>query len=290
MATITHSRKESVSVPRIVLALLKWGFLLAVAIFMLYPILYAVLGSFKTNQELTSSTALLPQVWQWDNFSTALSLGNFGRYIGNTLFLCFFVVTGSLITSSLTAYCISRHEFPGRRFLVGLYTAMMFISIGPVMLRPVYDMAVSIGANKSLWPVVFILIGGQSINIFILHAHMRSIPRELDEAAAIDGASFFRIYWRIVMPLSIPALGVVALFQFRLAWNEYLWPLVFTLTNPNLRPLSVGIAALRYNDTAATQWNLMLTGATLSIVPLLVVYVVANRAFISGQTAGSLKG
>ena len=286
----TENRLPSVILTSTAVTILKWAFLLAVAVFMLYPVLYAVLGSFKTNQELTTSTALFPKVWQWDNFTTALSLGNFGRYIGNSLFLCFFVVTGSLITSSLTAYCIARKEFPGRRFLIGLYTAMMFISIGPVMLRPVYDMAVSVGANKSLWPVVFILIGGQSINIFILQAYMRSIPRELDEAAAMDGASFFRIYWRIIIPLSTPALGVVALFQFRLAWNEYLWPLVFTLTNPDLRPLSVGIAALKYNDTAATQWNLMLTGATISILPMLVVYFFTNRAFIAGQMNGALKG
>jgi ABC-type glycerol-3-phosphate transport system permease component len=270
--------------------ILKWIFLIAVAIFMLYPILYAVLGSFKSNQELTTSTALLPTVWHWDNLTTALSLGNFGRYIGNTLFLCFFVVVGSLITSSLTAYCVARHTFPGRRMIVGLYTAMMFISIGPVMLRPVYDLSVTLGLNKTLWPVVFILIGGQSINIFILQSYMRSIPRELDEAAAIDGAGFFLIYWRIILPLATPALAVVALFQFRLAWNEYLWPLVFTLTNPDLRPLSVAIAALRYNDTAATQWNLMLMGASISIVPLLIVYIFTNRAFIYGQMSGALKG
>jgi ABC-type glycerol-3-phosphate transport system permease component len=269
---------------------LKYAFLILVAIVLLYPILYAVLGSFKSNQELTTSTALFPTVWHWENLTTALNLGNFGHYIGNTIFLCFFVVVGSLLTSSLTAYCIARQQFPGRRFLIGLYTAMMFISIGPVMLRPVYDLSVNLGLNRSLWPVVFILIGGQSINIFILQAYMRSIPHELDEAAAIDGAGFFLIYWRIILPLCTPGLAVVALFQFRLAWNEYLWPLVFTLTNPDLRPLSVAIASLRYNDTAATQWNLMLMGAAISIVPLLVVYMFTNHAFISGQMSGALKG
>jgi raffinose/stachyose/melibiose transport system permease protein len=290
MTTVNNKLTQFNNFDRTVITILKWVFLLAVAAFMLYPILYAVLGSFKTNQELTSSASLLPNEWQWNNFTTALNIANFGRYFGNSLFLCFFVVVGSLLTSSLSAYCIARHEFPGRRLLTILYTAMMFISIGPVMLRPVYDLAVVTGTNKSLWPVVFILIGGQSVNIFILQAYMRGIPRELDEAAMIDGASIFTLYWRIIMPLSTPALGVVALFQFRLAWNEYLWPLVFTLTNPALRPLSVGIAALRYNDTAATQWNLMLTGATISIIPMLIVYLLTNRAFISGQMQGALKG
>ena len=119
---------------------------------------------------------------------------------------------------------------------------------------------------------------------------MRTIPREIDEAAMMDGASFFRIYWQVILPLCRTALGVVALFEFRHTWNEYLLPLVFTLHNPRLRPLSVGVAALRYDDTAATQWNLMLTGAAISIIPLLVVYFFTNKTFISGLSSGALKG
>lgn len=270
---------------------LKWSFLLAVAVVLLFPVAYAVLGSFKSNQELTTGGTILPKEWRFENYVEAWNIANFGKYIWNSLFLCFWQVWGSLFIGSMTAYCIARREFPGRKLLVGAYTALMFISIGPLTLRPLYEMAVNLQVNNSLWPVVIILIGGQqAVNIFILSAYIKTIPRELDEAAALDGAGFFRIYWQIVMPLAKPALGVVALFEFRHTWNEYLYPLVFTLNNPDLRPLSVGVAALRYNDTAATQWNLMLTGAAISIIPLLIVYFFTNKAFISGLSSGALKG
>jgi raffinose/stachyose/melibiose transport system permease protein len=270
--------------------LLKWVFLLVVAVIMIFPVAYAVLGAFKSNQELTSGISILPKEWRFDNFSEAWNIANFGKYIWNTLFLCFWVVFGALVTASMTAYCINRRQFLGRKLLIVAYTAMMFISVGPLTLRPLYELAVNLGINNSLVPVVLILIGGQGVNIFILNGYMKTIPRELDEAAAIDGAGFFRIYWQIILPLARPALAVVALFEFRHTWTEYLYPLVFTLTNPDLRPLSVGVAALRYNDTAATQWNLMLTGAAISIIPILIVYFFTNKSFISGLSSGALKG
>lgn len=289
---LNKSRQQSL--PALLLpifyAILKWTFLMAIALVMLFPVAYAVLGAFKSNQELTTGGSILPKEWRFDNFSEAWNIANFGRYIWNTLFLCFWVVLGALVTASMTAYCINRRQFPGRGLLIVAYTALMFISVGPLTLRPLYELAVNLGVNNSLVPVALILIGGQGVNIFILNGYMKTIPRELDEAAAIDGAGFFRIYWQIILPLTRPALGVVALFEFRHAWNEYLYALVFTLTNPDLRPLSVGVAALRYNDTAATQWNLMLTGAAISIVPLLIVYFFTNKSFISGLSSGALKG
>lgn len=159
-----------------------------------------------------------------------------------------------------------------------------------------------LGVGYAMFTVIVVAVWGAIGNYMVIFlAGLQTIPTELYEAAALDGADkgqqFLYItipqlgpVTQIVLPLSTPALGVVTLFEFRHAWNEYLWPLVFTLTNPDLRPLSVGIAALRYNDTAATQWNLMLTGATISIVPLLIIYLFANRAFIGGQITGALKG
>jgi multiple sugar transport system permease protein len=269
---------------------LKWLFLVTVALVMIFPVAYAIVGSFKSNQELTTGGTLLPAQWNFDNYVQAWNIANFGQALGNSLFICVWAVLGGLFTATMAAYCLARREFPGRKLLLGLYTALLFISIGPLNLRPLYELAVTFGVNNSLWPVIFILIGGQTVNIFILQAYIKTIPRELDEAATMDGAGFFRIYWQIVMPLCKPALGVVALFEFRQAWNEYLFPLVFTLNNPSLRPLSVAVTSLRYNDTAATQWNLMLTGAAISIVPLLLVYVFTSRAFISGLTSGAVKG
>jgi raffinose/stachyose/melibiose transport system permease protein len=294
MATITGNRlrftPQNTKLRRLATSSFKWIFLVVLAALTIYPVAYAVLGSFKTNQELTLGGGLLPREWRFENYAEAWNIANFGRYIWNSLFICFWVVLGALITASMTAYCITRRDFPGRTLLVVTYTALMFVSIGPLTLRPIFELSVGLGINNSLLPVILMIIGGQAVNIFILQAYIKTIPRELDEAAAIDGASFFRIYWQIVLPLAKPALGVVALFEFRHAWNDYLNALVFTLNNHDLRPLSVGVAALRYNDTAATQWNLMLTGAAISIIPMLIVYFFTNKAFISGLASGALKG
>lgn len=278
------------SASKLMLLILKWLFLLIVAAIVIFPVAYALLGSLKSNQELTLGGTILPREWRFDNYVTAWNIANFGKYISNSLFLCFWVVLGAMFTASMTAYCIARRQFPGRNLLIGTYTAMMFISLGPLTLRPLYQLAVDTGTNNSLWPLIIIMIGGQGVNIFILQAYIKTIPRELDEAAAIDGAGFFRIYWQIVIPLAKPALGVVGLFEFRHTWNEYLLPMVFTINTPDLRPLSVGIVALRYDDSAATQWNLMLTGAAISIIPLLIVYAFTNRTFIAGLSSGALKG
>lgn len=118
---------------------------------------------------------------------------------------------------------------------------------------------------------------------------MKGIPRELDEAARIDGSSLSRTFWTIILPLLGPGLGVGALFTFRGAWNEYLLPLVFTMTKPELQTLTVGLANLKYGISAASQTHYMMAGACLSILPILVAYVFANKSFMQ-MTAGSLKG
>src|SRR5690554_6074643 len=148
---------------------------------------------------------------------------------------------------------------------------------------------VKIHLNTSLWGVVLILISAHATTFFILMGFFKAIPRELDEAAMIDGASFFGIYWRIILPLLAPGLGVTALFAFRTGWNEYILPLVFTMNNVPLQTLTVGLTSLRYGNSAAMQIHLMMAGACLSMLPILVVYLFANKAFMQ-VTAGSLKG
>ena len=126
-------------------------------------------------------------------------------------------------------------------------------------------------------------------HIFMLLGFFKAIPRELDEAAMVDGSGFVRTFFRIILPLLTPGLGVAGLFAFRHAWNEYILPLVFTMTNPQLQTLTVGLANLRYGSSAAMQIHLMMAGACLSILPMLLAYIVANKSFIQ-VTAGSVKG
>lgn len=269
--------------------LIKWLFLLIIAIFTIFPILMAILGSFKTNAELTTGATLLPSVWKFSNYATAWKQANFAQFTWNSLFLSIVVTIGTLLIASMSAYAVDRTSFHGKRLYITLQASTMFISIGAVVLRPQFDLMVKLGLNKSLWGVILILISAHAAVYFMLIGFFKAIPKDLDEAAYIDGCNFYTVYWRIVLPLLSPALGVTALFTFRGAWNEYILPLVFTMTNPKLQTLTVGLANLRYGIGAASESHLMMAGACLSFLPILVVYFIANKSFIQ-VTAGSVKG
>ena len=138
--------------------------------------------------------------------------------------------------------------------------------------------------------LALLLTGGQAANIFMVSGFVRSVPKELDEAATIDGAGTFRIFWQIIVPAIKPILGVIALFAFRTAWNEFVTAQVFTMSNPGLKTLSVAVANLRYSANAAAEWHIMTAGASIALIPILIVYLLANRQFITGLTAGAVKG
>lgn len=271
--------------PRILL----WLFLLMIAVFALFPIILAVFGSLKTNLELSTGTTLLPKEWKFDNYLQAWNSANFARFTWNSLYVSLFTTVGTLLVGTMAAYAVARVNFIGRKLYVFIQSATLFISIGAVVLRPQYDLMVALGLQRTLWAVIIILISAHATTFFMLIGFVRAIPRELDEAAFIDGCNFNSVYFRVILPLLSPALGVTALWTFRGAWNEYILPLVFTMTQPALQTLTVGLANLKYGVGDATQPQLMLAGACLSMLPILVVYIFANKSFMQ-MTAGSVKG
>lgn len=266
-----------------------WCFLLAIAFFTLFPVVITLLGSFKTNLELTAGATILPKEWQFANYAEAWRQGGFSTYTWNSLFVSSAATIGTLLVASMAGYVVDRRDFFGKRFFVVLQASTMFISIGAVVLRPQFELMVKLHLHTTLWGVVLILISAHATTFFILLGFFKAIPRDIDEAATLDGCSFFGIYWRIVLPLLLPGLGVSGLFAFRNAWNEYILPLVFTMNMPELQTLTVGLTSMRYTNSAAAQTHLMMAGACLSMLPLLVVYLFANRTFMQ-VTAGSVKG
>lgn len=267
-------------------------FLGTLTIFTIYPILYVVFGSFKTNQELVlGGLKLLPEKFSIANYAEAWHLANFARYTLNSIFLSVFVMAGTLIASSMAGYCFARKKFVGKEFFYGLLIMFMFVNIGSVSLRPLFELAVKTNLHTSLWGVIIIAIGtGQATYIFLVRGYMNTVPRELDEAATIDGCGFFQIYWRIIMPVLKPVLATIALLSFRGAWNEFILPQIFTMTQPDMRPLTVGVVSLRMVSDGAAAWNIMFAGSTMSIVPIVVLYMFSSKYFMSGLTVGAVKG
>ena len=273
-----------------VAAAVKWVFLIAMCVFTLYPVCYAVIGSFKTNAELTRGNSLFPEAWHYENYLYAFEKLDFGLYTLNSVVLALLTVVLSVVTASMAGYVIGRREFIGKKLLSALYLGSMFISVGSVALYPLYKLLNSWGLTSNLMGLALILTGGQVSNIFLIAGFARSVPKELDDAATIDGAGVFRIYWQIIVPMIRPILGIVALFSFRTAWNEFITAQVFTMSNPNLKTLSVAVANLRYSSNAAAEWHIMAAGASIALIPILIVYLLANKQFIAGITAGAVKG
>ena len=270
--------------------ILKWLFVGLMCIFTLYPVIYTLLGSFKTNAELTLGGSIFPKQWQFSNYTYAFQQLNFGRYTFNSLMLAVLTVTFTVVTASMAAYVIARRDFPGKKILTTCYLLSMFISVGSVALYPEYKLLSALGLTGNMSGLALLLTGGQAANIFLVSGFVRGVPKELDEAAIIDGAGTFRIFWQIIVPAIMPILGVIALFAFRTAWNEFVNVQVFTMANPGLRTLSVAVANLRYSTNAAAEWHIMTAGASIALIPMLIVYLLANRQFITGLTAGAVKG
>lgn len=270
--------------------ILKFVFVAAMCVFTLYPVIYTLLGSFKTNAELTLGGSFLPKQWQFSNYVYAFQKLNFGQYTVNSIVLALLTVVFTLITASMAAFVIARREFPGKKILTTAYLLSMFISVGSVTLYPLYNLLHKLGLTNSMVGLALLLTGGQAANIFMVSGFVRSVPKELDEAAYIDGAGTFRVFLTIILPAIKPILGVIALFAFRTAWNEFVTAQVFTMSNPNLKTLSVAVANLRYSANAAAEWHIMTAGASIALIPILIVYLLANRQFITGLTAGAVKG
>lgn len=281
--------QQSLVIRRKLADMCQWLFLLITAALLLFPVAITLLDSFKTNAEITGGGTLLPTTWHFANYVEAWQKGSFSTFSMNSLFLGLTVTIGTLIIASTAAYAVDRREFLLKKVYIAVQASTLFISIGAVVLRPQFDLMVQLHLQKSLWGVIIILISAHASIFFILIGFFKGIPRELDEAALIDGCNFYSIYWRIILPLLRPGLGVAALFTFKAAWNEYILPFVFTLSSPKLQPLTVGLANLRYGSGGAAQNHLIMAGACLSILPILIVYIFANKSFMQ-VTAGSVKG
>ena len=271
---------------------LIWVFMLFMAVLMIFPVLYIVFGSFKGNSELlVGGTNILPKKWVFSNYSNAWKQANFARYTINSIFLALGVMIVSLLNSTMAGYVFSRRKFMGKEILYGIFVMFMFINVGSVSLRPLFELSVKLHMNKSLISVILISAGGgQATYLFLSRGFVNALPMELDEAAKIDGCTFFQIYRLVILPLLKPVMATIALLSFRQGWNEYILPLVFTMTNENLRPLTVGVNMLKNAGDGAAAWDIMFAGASIAIIPMLVIYCIFSRNFMSGMTAGAVKG
>lgn len=272
---------------------ITYVFLIIIFLITVFPLIDIIFASLKTNQEiLTDGIYILPHRLMFENYRQAWTLANFKQFTWNSIYMTVFIIIGTLISSTMCAYLFSRGRFPGKKLIFFIMLGSMFLSLGNVTLYPLLDVAKLLHINTSLWGVIIIRVFGLNIPlIFLMRGYIDTISREIDEAATIDGCSFFRTYWQIMIPLVQPIVATGGLITFMAAWNDYLLPLVFTLSNPRNYPLIVGVVQLKSTggDTASS-WNLMMAGTAMSVLPMVVFYMFFNKYFISGLTSGAVKG
>ncbi|MDR1600062.1 MAG: carbohydrate ABC transporter permease [Oscillospiraceae bacterium] len=267
--------------------------LCGLVVFAIYPIAYALLGSLKTNQEFVrGGTSLLPQNgWQFVNYQRAWKLAEFEVYIGNSVFITTISTFFVLLFISMCGYAFARDDFYGKKALQGCILATMFISVGTVTIYPTMAIVRDLKLLNSRWGLVIVYaFAVNASGIYLYQGYVKGLSREMDEAAVIDGCGFFAVYWRIVLPLSTPILATLGLLSFKACWNDYLLPLVMTISAPKLRTLTVGVVSLKNVKDGAAAWDIMLAGTSISLVPVLVLYLFCNQYFIAGITAGAVKG
>ncbi len=256
------------------------------SIVMLTPFYWLLVTSFKFQKEILS----LPITW-WpsqptlQNWINAIKVANFGRYFLNSTLVCSILTAANLITSALAGYVFVRYEFRGREILFLFILSGLMIPFF-VPLIPLYEMMVKFKWNNSYLSIIIPSLY-TPLGVFLLRQYIYSIPGELFDAARVDGANEFTIFFRIVMPLCMPALAALGIFSLITNWNDFLWPFI-VLDKPELWTLPVGLARLR--GRFGTDYGLVMAASTITILPLVVFYFLAQRRIIEGIAMTGIKG
>ncbi|NLG71904.1 MAG: carbohydrate ABC transporter permease [Chloroflexi bacterium] len=270
---------------------LRYLVLILIGLVLFTPFILAFIGTFKTDAEIVAyPPQFFPRVWRWENWVELWNTdvgqgGTFPQWLFNTAFLSVTVAILQVIFGSMAAYAFARLNFPGRNLLFTFMLASMMIP-GAVTLIPAFVLMGKLRLLNTFWSLI--LPGAVGANaIFILTQFFRSIPRDLEEAALIDGASSLQIYKDIILPLTRPALLTVFILQFQGMWNNFLTPLLY-LNSPNKWVLNVALSIFQQQFKA--QWNLILVGAMFNAIPVLILFFLFSKYYIEGVAYTGVKG
>jgi multiple sugar transport system permease protein len=266
--------------------ILIYSLFIGIAVLFFVPFVYTVITSFKTIPDSVNVT-FIPHPWTTSAWHTLWYDYDFPTYIKNSLFLAAVIVTCNLFLSALGGYAFARLKFPGREVLFLLVLATLMV---PDQLRliPIFLMIVHWGLFGSFWGYIMISLVS-AVNLFFMRQYFLTIPRDFEEAAKLDGAGYFKTFWRIMLPLALPAMAALAILQFQGTWNDFFWPLIlFGQGNADHYTVQLGLAELHFNY--GTLWPEISAGALLAILPVLVIFLVFQRFFVSGVVSSGVKG
>lgn len=260
---------------------------IVVAILFLLPLFWMISSSLKPNyQVLEVPPRWLPSPVQWSNYPEALTFVPFGRYALNTLFITLATILGHLLSCTLVAYAFARLRAPGKNVLFLILLATMMLPY-PVTMVPIYVGFNELGWVNSFLPLIVPAFFGAPFYIFLLRQFFLTLPPELEDAARVDGASTLQILWHVILPLSKPALAVVAVFTFQATWNDFLPPLIY-LHDQSKYTISLGLSFFRSNYDV--RWAYLMAASLVTMLPVILVFFLAQRYFIAGIAVTGIKG
>ncbi len=260
--------------------------ILVLVFLFIFPFLVMFFTAFKTENDVFSSPPTLwPTEWTWSNFTSAFEQIPFWRYLGNTMLVCVVTVTGTLLSCPLVAYALSKIRWRGSQPLLIVVLATMMLPPQVTMI-PIYLMWNRIGAYGTYLPLMIPAFLGTPFLIFMIRQFLMNVPNELIDAGRVDGASEFRIYWSIVLPIARPALVTSAVFQFVWTWTDFLNPLIYLDDSKNYT-LSIGLYTFFSEHGVA--WGPLMAACVMFTLPAAVIFIMGQRYFMGGVAAGSLK-
>ncbi|HEX4203687.1 MAG TPA: carbohydrate ABC transporter permease [Ktedonobacteraceae bacterium] len=252
----------------------------------LMPFIFSFLSSFKTfSHILDYPPSLIPNPWTLSNYATILGNGDFLRWLLNSFIFAIVVMAFNVLFSSMAGYAVSRLHFPGRKVILLVTLGVMLIPL-PITMIPKFLIVNDLHLVNTYF-ALFLPYMAQPFSVFLMIQFMKGLPREVEEAAIIDGASRWRTYCQIILPLVKPALTAVAILSFQGAWNEFSWSLL-VLNSPNMYTLPIGL--LFFKGAHYTEYNLLLAGSMFNTIPILIVFFIFQRFFIEGVASAGMKG
>jgi multiple sugar transport system permease protein len=254
------------------------------AALMVFPFVWTIITSISPEASLTVSPSLIPKDPSLSGYAELFANTPFAVVVANSLGLAVVTTVIQLFTGSTAAYAFSRLQFRGRTVVFGIYLATMMIPL-QVLIVPLFSELKVFGLLDSYVGVLLPSLAS-AFGIFLLRQAINQVPRELDEAATLDGAGHFRIFWTIILPNIRPALATLVVFAFMGSWNNFLWPLI-VLSSPQLQTLPIALANLQGQYT--TQWDVVMAGSVISILPMLALYIFAQKYIIQGVASSGIK-
>lgn len=262
-------------------------FLFLMAAVFIGPMLFTFLSSLKTNSEIFDTPFSLPDKWMFENYAVAWKSANMSRYMFNSLSIAFMSVIGVLVVSSMVAYVLARMDFKFNKYLSLFFLVGMMIPMHTIIV-PVSYLIGMFDLKNNIFALVLLYIAFSiPFSTSILTNFMGSISKEIEEAAIIDGASYFKIYWRIILPMTVPALSTVGIFNFLSAWNDVLFPLLMINDN-DLKTISLGL--LSFNGERGAEYGLLMAAITITISIPFIIYILFQEKVESGVAGGGVKG